>query len=68
MKGEQDIALYIDGEFLEQDKNVIVEGGEIYQSEFTWTAEEGGEFDLEIKSIDEVETANILVEKGSLAS
>ncbi len=68
VKGEQDIELYIDGELLEQDKNVIVEGGEIYEGEFTWTAEDEGEFDLEIKSIDEVETVNILVEKGFLAS
>ena len=68
VQGEQDLEFYVDGELIEKERDLMIQSDEAYKGEFTWTAEEEGEFGLEIKSEDDTETVDIFVQKGFLAS
>jgi len=67
VQGEQVVELYMDEVSIHQE-NVTLKSGEIYEGKSIWTAEEEGEFGLEIKSEDDTETVDIFVQKGFLAS
>jgi len=72
---EQRIELFVDGELIETEENVLLGPEEVYEGEFTWRAEEEGDIELEVRSVDDEDavesTAEVtisVVEEGQVCS
>jgi len=58
----QNIELYVDGNLVDVRNNLGLEGGEIYEGDFIWIAEEPfGERNLKVESGDDYDTVNVMV-------
>ncbi len=58
----QNIEFYVDDELIETEEDILLDGGEVYEDEFTWIVEEPyGERDLTVGSEDDLDEMTIEV-------
>ncbi len=59
----QDIVFSVDGAEEDRVENVTLDGGEVYSGEFTWEAEDEGDYTLEVASDDDSDSVTVTVEE-----
>lgn len=71
LEGEQEIELSIHdeegGSVISSRETIVLDGGESYQGEFTWSAEEEGEFKVRLESESDSEEIDISIGPSTLA-
>jgi len=61
LNGTQDIEFLVGTELISIEENITLEPGEEYNGEFTWLAEEAGEYDLVLRSEDDDSRETVVV-------
>ena len=59
----QDIVFSVDGEDKKGEPDVELDAGEEFSGQFTWNAEDGGEYELRVASEDDEDTVIVTVEE-----
>ncbi|MEF8874730.1 MAG: hypothetical protein V5A88_08710 [Candidatus Thermoplasmatota archaeon] len=68
LDGEKDVEFYVGDEYIDSKSDLSLGPGETQTKEFVWTPGEDGDFELEVRTVDDASESTISVEKRGITA